>query len=122
MCVFILIIIKFRCAEGFIEAVPVAAKCIAGTADGGSADGGTADGGSADGGTSDGGSADGESEDGGSAKAEGSAKAGEKRLCVYLFLIYAYILIFWAMKRKMKFNIYYIYFINLNKKKFIFQY
>ena len=31
---------------------------------------------------------------------EGSAKAGEKRLCVYLFLIFAYTLIFWAMKRK----------------------
>ena len=78
MCVFILNIIIYRCADGFEESVPAVAVCAEV-----SSDGGTGDGGSADGGTGDGGSAD-----------EVCAKAGEKRLCVYLFLIHAYTLIF----------------------------
>ena len=78
-----MIIIIYRCADGFEESVPAVAVCAEVSSDGGTGDGGTGDGGSADGGTGDGGSAD-----------EGCAKAGEKRLCVYLFLIHAYTLIF----------------------------
>ena len=67
MCVFILKIIIYRCADGFELSVPAVAVCAEVSSDGGTGDGGSAD--------------------------EGCAKAGEKRLCVYLFLIYAYTLI-----------------------------
>ena len=83
MCVFILIIIIYRCADGFEESAPAVAVCAEVSLDGDEADG------EAD-------EADGEADE----ADEGSTKAGEKRLCVYLFLIFAYTLIFWAMKRK----------------------
>ena len=84
-----MIIIIYRCAAGFEEATTPVAVCAEVSSDGGTGDGESADGESADEESADEGSAD-----------KGCAKAGERRLCVYLFLIYAYTLIFWAMKRK----------------------
>ena len=78
MFVFILNLIIYRCMEGYAEAATDLAVCVVAPAE----------------------EKDGEDgEDGEDAEEDGNT-TGERRLCVYLFLIYAYVLMFWAMKRK----------------------
>ena len=97
MWVFILILIIYRCADGFEESVPATALCVAvPSKDGDGADGDGADGEGAD----------------------GAAVCAGERLCVYLFLIYAYIFTFWEKKRKNEYI--YIIYILLKTKKILF--
>ena len=87
-----MIIIIYRCAAGFEESVPNVAACAEVSSDEEADE-------SSDEEADE--SSDGEADESSDGEAdEGSAKAGEKRLCMYLFLIFAYTLIFWAMKRK----------------------